>query len=635
MKRYVFSCIFLALTLLSYAQETTYPVAAIPDSLMQNANAVIRLHEMNVTIESQRSMTITEKRIVTVLNEKGMGVLGASAQYDKTTTVRNISATVYDAAGKEIKKIKRKDFRDVCPTGGFVFFSDTRMIYLDYTPTQYPFTLVFDCETHTSNTAFIYPWRPIDCLYSGVERSVFSIRFPEKLGMKKKELHFSGFNIARQTQTATQLVYTAANIPPQKREPFSPDFDNIYPKVVFGLDHFSLEGVDGTATTWKDFGLWYSEKILTGTTELPEATKQKMKALVGTEKDPVKKARIVYDYVQQKSRYVNVSVGIGGWKPMPASDVDRLGYGDCKALSNYTGALLRAVDVPAYYTIVFADDGKRNIDPDFVTMQGNHVMLAVPDGNHYVWMECTSQDIPFGYQAEFTDDRNVLLVKPEGGEIAHTKKYDDQTNVQNSKGVMAISAAGQLSGAVSIASEGSQYMGKYQLETKPPLETEAHYKEYWDNIGNLKIKKTAFRNDKEQVRFTEDIELEAPNYGSFSGNRMMFAVNAFNQFSLNVKRARNRKTPFEIARGSFDQDEIAIELPDGFAIEALPQGIALSGKFGTYKTEIIKTDDKHLVYKRSLLLKEGFYTNIEYEDFRAFMEQISRNDNAKLVLIKT
>jgi hypothetical protein len=30
------------------------------------------------------------------------------------------------------------------------------------------------------------------------------------------------------------------------------------------------------------------------------------------------KAKLIYDYVQQKSRYVSIQVGIGGWKPMDA-----------------------------------------------------------------------------------------------------------------------------------------------------------------------------------------------------------------------------------------------------------------------------------------------------------------------------
>ena len=94
------------------------------------------------------------------------------------------------------------------------------------------------------------------------------------------------------------------------------------------------------------------DKILSGTDELPEETKVKIKNLVGNEKDPIKKAKIVYKYVQEKSRYVSIQVGIGGWKPMLANDVDRLGYGDCKALIKLYKSFLNAVDVPSYYTII-------------------------------------------------------------------------------------------------------------------------------------------------------------------------------------------------------------------------------------------------------------------------------------------
>lgn len=72
-------------------------------------------------------------------------------------------------------------------------------------------------------------------------------------------------------------------------------------------------------------GLWFSEKILAGTGELPEETKIKIRSLTENEKDPIKKARIVYNFVQQRSRYVSIQEGIGGWKPMMAKDVDRLG----------------------------------------------------------------------------------------------------------------------------------------------------------------------------------------------------------------------------------------------------------------------------------------------------------------------
>lgn len=623
--------ICLLISALVNAQSDDYSTSAIPDSLRQNANAVVRLEHTDVAITSQRDMTVNYKRVVTVFNEKGLHSINAVEDYGKKKSIRNIHATVYDASGKEIKKIKRKDFKDVTPNGGSLFYSDYRILYFEYTPVQYPFTIVYECETNTSNTAFIRPWTAIDNFYTGVQKSVIDIRFPENLGFKKKEFNFWP-NISKTNETATSITYTAVNIPAQKPEDLCPDYVRIFPRVIFGLEHFNLEGVDGSAKTWKDFGLWYSQQILAGTEELPETTRTKIKSLVGAETDPLKKARIVYEYVQQKSRYVSIQVGIGGWKPMPAADVDRLGYGDCKALTNYTKALLDAVDVPSYYTVVYGDSDITNIESDFVSMQGNHAILTIPSGDDYIGLECTSQDTPFGYQAKFTDDRNVLLIKPEGGEIVHTKTYNERVNSQMSKGHYVISESGTFSGSIAIITEGSQY--RYHLQNMPPLEREAHYKEYWNNINNLKITKSIFADDRNKVSFTENLEFEAENYGNFSGSRMMFPVNAYNAQSASIKRFRNRKMPFEIARGSYDEDEIKIELPHGFDVEALPKDFELSGKYGHYRTQLVQSDEKHLVYKRSFLLKKGQYPSNEYEDFRQFMEQVSRNDNAKIVLIK-
>ncbi|MDQ6471534.1 hypothetical protein RB619_12840 [Flavobacterium sp. LHD-80] len=150
----------------------------------------------------------------------------------------------------------------------------------------------------------------------------------------------------------------------------------------------------------------------------------------------------------------------------------------------------------------------------------------------------------------------------------------------------------------------------------------------------MKLGKITFSNDKENVRFTEDVQLSAINYASISANKMIFAIDAFNQNGESVKRIRNRKNPFEIQRGYLDSDEIEVNLPPGFTIEFLPANYELKGKFGEYKTEIIKKDNNKLIYKRSMFLNKGKYSNKEYDEYRLFREQISRNDNAKIILIK-
>jgi hypothetical protein len=624
---------FLFTSALLSAQKSDYSILTISDSLKENANAVVRLNQIDITIVSQRSMNIKKKRVVTVLNEKGLDAIDAFQSYDKRSSVEKIEATLYDSFGKEIKKIKRKDFTDQSAVNGSTLFTDYRVLYLNYTPTQYPFTICYESEFETSTTAHIPTWMPISNYYESIEKSILNVTCPASLGFKKKALNFEKYQIQKKEDSNTTLSYVIENVTPQKPENLSPD-SKVFPQLMMGLEFFNLEGVDGNVKNWKEYGNWFSENILTGTNILPEETKTKIKSLVGTETDPIKKAKIVYKYMQDKSRYISVQVGIGGFKPMLANDVDRLGYGDCKALSNYTRSLLEVVGVPSYYTELFGDSDIESIQSDFTSLQGNHVILCVPNGGENIFLECTSQNAPFGYQANFTDDRDVLIIKPEGGEIVHTKIYEDKSNTQISKGTYEISENGDLGGKIVIVSEGSQY-SKAKIENWQPVDKDEHYKNYWSNINNLKIGKMSFSNDKENIRFTENVSISAVNYGNVSANKMMFALNAFNQSTQSVKRIRNRKNPMEIQRGYVDVDEIEIALPANFSIEFLPSNVEINGKFGEYKTEIIKKDNATIIYKRRFFLKKGLYTNKEYDEYRLFREQISRNDNAKIILTKS
>jgi hypothetical protein len=66
----------------------------------------------------------------------------------------------------------------------------------------------------------------------------------------------------------------------------------------------------------------------------------------------------------------------------------------------------------------------------------------------------------------------------------------------------------------------------------------------------------------------------------------------------------------------------------------MPNNFELNTKYGEYKTEIVKKDNSNLIYKRTIYIKKGLYKNTEYDEYRNFMEQISKNDNAKIILTK-
>lgn len=505
---------------------------------------------------------------------------------------------------------------------------------MDYTPVIYPFTVIYESVVETSNTAFIPSWYPVESTYLSVESASLTITYLPELGFKFKEFNFdSEAKITKETATNT-LSYTAKNIPAYKYEEYSPAFQSYFPYVMFGLTSFNLEGVEGVASDWKNFGSWMYDSLLKNTDEIPAETQAKIKQLVGTEKDPLKITKLIYQYVQDKTRYISIQLGIGGWKPMLAKDVDRLGYGDCKALTNYTRSLLQIVGVPSYYTVIYGDTEIRNLQQDFVSMQGNHVILSVPIDNKMLWLECTSQITPFGFQGDFTDNRLALVVKPDGGEIMRTHEFKTEENTQISKGNFTVDAAGTFSGSVNITSKGTQYDNKFANEKKSADERTKFYKNYFWYINNVKLNKINLTNDKDTVEFQEEIAFEAPSYASISGDRMMFALNAFNPARGIPQRYRTRNNPFEIDRGFYDYDEVTITIPEAFSIDAKPDNIEVKEKFGTYKTEYNLIGHDKIQYKRTYQINPGFYEKEEYDSFRKFKENIAKMDNAKIVLIK-
>lgn len=612
----------------SHAQINYLTTTTIPENLKENANSIIRNQDVLIEIKSINTFRIKKKKIITVFNEQGIRNIDANENYSKTTKVLSIQATVYDAYGKEIKKIKQKDFLDSSVADGFSIFNDDRILAFQYTPINYPFTVVYESEVVSGNTAFIPSWTPIDDYYESVEKSSITLSYVPELGFKFKTMNFEGRSIEKKSE-ANSVSFEAKNLPAEKKEEYATIFLKNVPHVLFGLNSFSLEGVVGKADTWKDFGLWMNT-LLQGTDELSLETQNKIKDIVGAENDPIQKARKVYQFVQDKTRYVSVQLGIGGWKPMLAKDVDRLGYGDCKALTNYTKALLKVVGVEAYYSVIFAGE-KQNIDPDFVSMQGNHAVLAIPYQGKMLFLECTSQTKPFGFEGDFTDDRLALLLFPSGGELHRTQKYIDQDNSQYTKAQFEIQADGHVKGKATIASKGIQYDNIYAIKTLSDDKIKGYYASKFENLNNFKLEKYKLTDQKEMIQFNEEIELTIPDYVKKMGTDLVFVPNVLNISSTIPQRYRNRLHAFEIKSGYYDVDEVEITLPENAKSVVKPNDVEIKTKYGEYSISFVMIDAKKIKYIRKLLLHQGVYEKSLYEEFRSFREQITKYDNSKII----
>lgn len=633
MKKYLFLKFCLFLFGLCFSQQNNLSSLLISENLKINANSVIRNQNILITITSQKLMSITTQKTITILNSNGINNLDTNEYYNKSTVIKFIEATIYNAAGIEIKKFKKKDFIDQSVADGFSVYSDRRKLFLNYTPVDYPFTVVYESTIETSNTAFIPSWYPIDDFLESIEQSNIKITYSSSLGFKYLENNFEKI-IPNKILGENYISYSVANIPAEKQEQMAPSFLKIVPNVLFGLEKFSLEGVEGNATTWKEFGNWIYSNLLAGTEELPQITKNKIIELTKNETDTLKKAKIVYQFVQDKTRYVSIQMGIGGWKPMKASEVDKLAYGDCKALSNYTRTLLKSIGIKSYYTIIYGNEKQRNIRKDFVSMQGNHAILAIPYNNELTFLECTSQVTPFGFQGNFTDNRDALIICENDSKIVRTNNWSDKSNSKIINAKCTIDENGNLSSTINIKFKGTQYDVSYLIERQDKDVIDNYFKQQFNWINNIKVAKIKFINNKENIEFTQNFELFADNYSKNNSGLMLFPINIFNRYDEVPQRSKFRKNSIEIERGFYDEDEVEINLPLNFKIDSKPETIEFNDKYGNFKIEIIQLTPTKILFKRKLLLFKGIYNNTEYEDYRKFIEQIAKADNSKILITK-
>lgn len=627
--------LLISLTFSVNAQKDLTQSLLLPAKLTENADAIVRTHDLEVNLLSKREVQVNRKVMVTVLNKAGNKHVWDFIYYDNSIKVKKAEAYIYDSFGKEIKKFKKRDFKDRSAVDGGTLYSDSRYLYADYTPVSYPYTFEISYETSSENTLSLPFMLFVNSYNLSVEQSSLKVQYNStELKLNHKEKNLEDYQIEK-TEFPGTLAYTVKDISALVNEDFSPTFMEMAPQIHLAPTAFYYEGISGEAANWNELGKWFYDNLIVGRDKVSNQTLAEVQALVAQVDDKLERAKLIYEYVQQNTRYISVQVGIGGVQPIEAYEVDKVKYGDCKGLTNYTKSLLDAVGVPSYYAHVEAGNVQVDFEEDFASIaQGNHVILAIPNDTDYTWIDCTSQAHPFGFIGDFTDNRNVLIMKPEGGEIVKTTAYNNHDNFRKTNAAYSIDESGTLKAKVKITNQGIPYDQRFVLEKLTKEELHQFYVKTWSNINNLSLLNTSFENEKEQIRFKEMVELEARNYAAVNGSRLFLSLNAFNNSNFVPSRYRNRKSSVKLLRGFLFEDEYTVSLPQNYQIEAFPDNVSMDTKFGTYTMELLANEDHTITYSRKLLIKEGEYPKEDYEAFRDFFRDISNSDNAKIVLNK-
>lgn len=612
-----------------FSQES-FPAAEISATLKNRANAVIRKMERTVDMRANDNVILNIRKTVTVLNKNGDDEAEIVLHYNKNNSIKYVKGLVLDAFGKPVSKFSLSNFTDHSAVSDFSLFEDDRLKHFAPTVLSYPYTLVCEYELRSKQNLTIPDWYAGPDAGVAVEYSSYTFICKPEDKVRVKAYNYTGNPELMTTDKFKSQTWTVKNIPAFKPEPYAPDPGNYRTHVKIAPEEFNFYGYKGKYQNWDELGKWIYTELVKDRQSLAPAVVAEVKALVAGIENDKDKARKIYAYVQQKTRYISVQVGIGGHRPMPASEVQQLSYGDCKALVNYTQALLKAVGIPSWYCVVNAGDFKKDMETDFASMnQGNHIILCLPLKNDTTWLECTNQEIPFGFLGSFTDDRTVLACTEEAGKILKTPALTAEMNVQRRKAELSLDKAGNISGKLQTTFTGSQYDNRERMISQPLTEQLKLLKSTYD-IDNIDFSELKYHQDKgDKPITTESFELSIQKYAAQTNDHLYLVLNAFNK-KRSVPEVRNRQLPLFINRGYTDVDELIYQLPENINMELMPDDQVLKTEFGTYELRIKKEAEK-LVYTRKFVLNDGIYPAEKYADFSGFISKVSTADQVKAI----
>jgi transglutaminase-like putative cysteine protease len=610
-----------------------YLAAAIPDSLKQDAHKVIRYAQEEVKVSAPGRMVVKVHQITTVLDDKGDDAGQMVLFYDrKFSSVNAAQMLIYNAEGKLIKKYSKSDMYDRSAVDGISIITDSRLMALRHEIATYPSTVEIYYETDRNSYLDLSEWE-VQPKETAVQSATYKISVVPGVNFRYKEK-----NIRLAPQKETQGNYEVYTWQVKNLKALTPEDDvpgwSVAPRIAFAANKFEFNGIPGDISTWQNYGKWIqglNADVCTLSPQRAEAVKQ-MTAHLKTEQE---KARFLYNYLQRNMRYVSIQLGIGGLKPFPAMFVDEKKYGDCKALSNYMYALLKAVDIRSHYALIRAGANGEPADADFPADPFNHIVLCIPFKGDTTWLECTSNTQPYGKLGTFTENRNALLITEDGGKLVNTPKSTDDDNQFNSQVLVKLDANGGATAKVKILSTG-EYRDLFVSGL--PTINQSKQKEYL--IRSLNFRQPSFFDIKaksDSAGVSEaNFELEYDNFTEVAaGNKKFYRPRVFDLWQLTLPVVDKRRGDYYFEHPMQKSCVTVISLPDGYEADAIPENVSLKFSYGTYdasykydaaKNEVTSTVKFHM--------KKHVIPAAKYAEMQQYMDNIAKAQNKKLVIHK-
>ncbi len=221
-----------------------YSILALPPELIKDANLVTRNELLEVTIKSPGKAVVKHTYAYTIFNDKADGYAEFSTYYDKFRSIEDIEGRLFDAAGRELKKVRKKDISDLSSESG-MSVSDSRYKSHNFYFKDYPYTVEYT-EVIEMNGIFYLPgWVPQISPAMGVQQSRMIVKTPPGYEVRYKEYNFPGKVVKSDFEGGKKIEWSVADLKAVKMETLMPAWSRERIYVSLAPTAFEIDGVSG------------------------------------------------------------------------------------------------------------------------------------------------------------------------------------------------------------------------------------------------------------------------------------------------------------------------------------------------------------------------------------------------------
>ena len=445
------------------------------------------------------------------------------------------------------------------------------------------------------------------------------------------------------------LHWQVTDVPRIENEPRRPPAEALAGLVVFTF--LSDKDPGKSYRDWAEFGSWYTQ-LATGVRDVNPGLQQKVQDLAPANLPLLGRIKALAQFAQHDVRYVEISIGKGGWRPHNATDIFTHRYGDCKDKATVLSSMLTQIGVKSYYVLVNTERGIVNEkSPPMAYFDHMIIAISLPEASysksmpglyehpklgHLLIFDPTNDVVPFGQIPYYEQDNYGLLVGEQGGELIHMPLSPPEANGVFRSAKLKLVPDGTLQGEIEERYTGFNAMlGREFLQH----ETENDRKKIIERLVANSL--GSFQLDKYELVNANDIDQDliikfnfsAAHYAKSAGSMLLVRPRVLGELAGPWDANKPRHYAYEFRGPFLDRDTVEISLPEGFKVDELPDPAKVTFPFAEYVSKTESTEGV-LKYTREYKQTANEVSLEHIDELKKFFGQINLDEKNMAVLKK-